>query len=223
MEVREARLGTAAVVDIAKQKLPLDAKQRLQEMAGYSPAPAPAPAQDPVKRNYRKTSSGSGAADPLRPARLNLNGGAAAGLRGTAVSPPASPVKLQSPVPDLATNLKLAAPDVTHHHKPRGSLSRNNSRNSGLNSAKNSLLQSNNSQNLNNNNNITNNRSKSGKESGPPQPRHVSPPTHLSHTSNGNVQRTRTPSVERSLPSIKETVDTSKVRGRSFWGGWWKF
>lgn len=200
VEVAPAKLNTAAVVDIAAKRstaLPSDAKQRLQEMAGYD-----------MKRNYRKSGSGSGGAH-LRPSQLNLNG--ATGKY--TISPPSSPVKLQSP--DL-TNHNHLTQDMANH-KPRVSLSRNNSRNSaGLNSAKNSLLQSNN-QNLNNNNN----RLKSGKDS---MSRHIvtSTPSNMSST-NGNVQRTRTPSVERSMPSIKESVDTSKVRGRSFWGGWWKF
>ena len=199
VEVAPAKLNTAAVVDIAAKRstaLPSDAKKILQEMA-YDP-----------KRNYRKSSSGS-TGSHLRPSQLNLNG--AAGKY--TISPPSSPVKLQSP--DL-TNHNYQTPDVANH-KPRVSLSRNNSRNSaGLNSAKNSLQQSNN-QNLNNNNRLQ----KSGKDS---MSRHIvtSTPSNMSNT-NGNVQRNRTPSVERSMPSIKESVDTSKVRGRSFWGGWWKF
>ncbi len=39
---------------------------------------------------------------------------------------------------------------------------------------------------------------------------------------NGN--RTRTPSVERSIISTKDDQkDGNKVRPKSFWGGWWKF
>jgi len=39
---------------------------------------------------------------------------------------------------------------------------------------------------------------------------------------NGN--RTRTPSVERSIISTKDDPkDANKVRPKSFWGGWWKF
>ena len=205
VEVAPAKLNTAAVVDIAKKsQLPSDAKQRLQEMAGYD-----------VKRNYRKSSSGE---HQLRPTRLSLNGGTQGKYT---VSPPSSPVKVQAP--DLVSHkFQSPAQELTSHRRPSSSsLSRNNSRNSGINSAKTSLMQTNNSM-VNNNNN--NNRSKqSGRES--QQSRLIvssSPGTGHHNPGTGVQQRTRTPSVERSLSSIKE--DSSKVRGaRSFWGGWWKF
>ena len=208
VEVAPAKMSTAAVVDIAaktRTQLPSDAKQRLQEMAGYD-----------VKRNYRKSSQSSGNSEanlPLRPTRLNLHGERTGKYT---ISPPSSPVKLQSP-------------DLTSH-KPRvggqqTSLSRNNSRNSGLSSAKTSLMQSNSTIINNNNNNMTRS-SKSSSRLDTSQPRHIVSNTPSTIGTNGNLShsaRTRTPSVERSLTSIKESVDTSKVRGRSFWGGWWKF
>merc|ERR1719367_880463 len=125
--------------------------------------------------------------------------------------------------------LALLTPDLTSH-KPRvggqqTSLSRNNSRNSGLSSAKTSLMQSNSTIINNNNNNMTRS-SKSSSRLDTSQPRHIVSNTPSTIGTNGNLShsaRTRTPSVERSLTSIKESVDTSKVRGRSFWGGWWKF
>ena len=83
VEVAPAKLNTAAVVDIATKRssaLPSDAKKILQEMVQNAP-----------KRNYRKSSSGS--SSHLRPSQLNLNG--AAGKY--TISPPSSPVKLQSP------------------------------------------------------------------------------------------------------------------------------
>ena len=176
-------------------QLPSDAKQRLQEMAGYD-----------VKRNYRKSSGGERGdrGDPPRPNRLNLAGG---GGKYAAISPPSSPAKTQSPT--------MTAADLTNHKLSRPSLTRKDSRTSQINSAKSSLMTSSSSSN-NNNNNI--NRPKSGRESLPRQL--VSPVSN----SNGQ-QRTRTPSVERSLSSIKEAEarEASKVRGRSFWGGWWKF
>ena len=220
VEVAPAKMNTAAVVDIAsktRSQLPSDAKQRLQEMAGYD-----------VKRNYRKSSSGSIGEHPSRPNRLNLNG-----VGGKYVSPPSSPVKLQPPDltnhklgsesrDQLLTNHKLQTPDLTNHRPARtsSSLSRNNSRNSGLNSAKSSLMQSTTNQNIINNNNI---RAKTRDRDS--LSRHVvsNPPANVP-TNLAQQQRTRTPSVERSLPSIKESADSSsKVRGRSFWGGWWKF
>ena len=81
----------------------------------------------------------------------------------------------------------------------RTSLTRKDSRSSQLNtnSAKNSLIM--NFQN--------NNVKKSGGRVDSPVTRGV---------------RTRTPSVERSFTS-KDDKDQSKVRGKSFWGGWWKF
>ena len=170
-------------------------------MAGYG-----------VKRNYRKTSTSNNNENPMRPSRLNLNGGVAGKYT---ISPPSSPVKLQSP--DV-TNHKFVSPDLTNH-RPRStnpSLSRNNSRNSCVNSAKTSMMQSNNS--INNNNN---NRSKSSSLSQTPSRLVATPPGSTAHAS--SQHRTRTPSVERSLSSIKETPDAAKVRGRSFWGGWWKF
>ena len=199
VEVPSAKVALAVELNNKRQsgsQLPSDAKQRLQEMAGYD-----------VKRNYRKSSSG----DPPRPNRLNLPGGGGGGGGGkyAAISPPSSPVKTQSPA--------FTAPELATHKLSRTSLTRKDSRSSQLNSAKSSLLTNSNSSNINNNNNI-NNRPKSGRESLPRQL--VSP---VSNT-NGH-QRTRTPSVERSLTSIKEAEarEASKVRGRSFWGGWWKF
>ena len=226
VEVAPAKPHLAAVVDIAakganiRSQLPSDAKQRLQEMAGYD-----------VKRNYRKTSSGSiggGGVEPPRPSRLQLNGSG-----GKYVSPPSSPVKLQPP--DLTSHLtnhravlQSRDSDLTNQRPARSSssLSRNNSRNSGLTSAKSSL-----NQNIINNNNL---RVKTTRDSLSSSRPNVSTPS--------SQHRTRTPSVERSLPSIKETVssdsrklketvsmlkdsDPSKVRSssRSFWGGWWKF
>ena len=118
--------------------------------------------------------------------------------------------------------------EMTNQRAARSSssLSRNNSRNSGLTSAKSSL-----NQNIINNNNL---RVKTTRDSLSSSRPNVSTPS--------SQHRTRTPSVERSLPSIKETVssdsrklketvsmlkdtDPSKVRSssRSFWGGWWKF
>ena len=197
VEVPAAKVALAVELNNKRQsgsQLPSDAKQRLQEMAGYD-----------VKRNYRKSSSG----DPPRPNRLNLTGGGGGG-KYAAISPPSSPVKTQSPT--------FTAPELANHKLSRSSLTRKDSRSSQLNSAKSSLLTNTNSSsnNINNNNNI--NRPKSGRESLSRQV--VSPVTNT----NGH-QRTRTPSVERSLTSIKEAEarEASKVRGRSFWGGWWKF
>ena len=202
VEVPAAKVALAVELNNKRQsasQLPSDAKQRLQEMAGYD-----------VKRNYRKSSSG----DPPRPSRLNLTGGGGGGkyLQAAAISPPASPLKSQSPA--------FTAPELANHKLSRTSLTRKDSRSSQLNSAKSSLLTNSSSGNNinNNNNNNINNRPKSGRESLSRQL--VSPVTN----SNGH-QRTRTPSVERSLTSIKEAEarEASKVRGRSFWGGWWKF
>ena len=199
VEAPSAKVALAVELNNKRQsgsQLPSDAKQRLQEMAGYD-----------VKRNYRKSSSG----DPPRPNRLNLTGGGGGG-KYAAISPPSSPVKTQSPT--------FTAPELANHKLSRSSLTRKDSRTSQLNSAKSSLLTNSNSSNINNNNNINNinNRPKSGRESLPRQL--VSPVTNT----NGHL-RTRTPSVERSLTSIKEAEarEASKVRGRSFWGGWWKF
>ena len=198
LEVPSAKVAVAVEMNNKRQsgsQLPTDAKQRLQEMAGYD-----------VKRNYRKSSGGERGdrGDPPRPNRLNLAGG---GGKYAAISPPSSPAKTQSPT--------MTAADLTNHKLSRPSLTRKDSRTSQINSAKSSLMTSSSSSN-NNNNNI--NRPKSGRESLPRQL--VSPVSN----SNGQ-QRTRTPSVERSLSSIKEAEarEASKVRGRSFWGGWWKF
>ena len=198
VEVPSAKVALAVELNNKRQsgsQLPSDAKQRLQEMAGYD-----------VKRNYRKSSSG----DPPRPNRLNLPGGG--GGKYAAISPPSSPVKTQSPT------TAFTGPELANHKLSRTSLTRKDSRSSQLNSAKSSLLTNSNSSSNNNNNNNNINRPKSGRESLSRQL--VSPVTNT----NGH-QRTRTPSVERSLTSIKEAEarEASKVRGRSFWGGWWKF
>ena len=200
VETPSAKVALAVELNNKRQsgsQLPSDAKQRLQEMAGYD-----------VKRNYRKSSSG----DPPRPSRLNLTGGGGGGkyLQAAAISPPASPLKSQSPA--------FTAPELANHKLSRPSLTRKDSRSSQLNSAKSSLLTNNSNSSNNNNNNNNINRPKSGRESLSRQL--VSPVTNT----NGH-QRTRTPSVERSLTSIKEAEarEASKVRGRSFWGGWWKF
>ena len=97
------------------------------------------------------------------------------------------------------TPTRTTSPATENVHLKRTSLTRKDSKT--LNSAKNSLIM-----------NYQNNNVKNTKNGG------SSPGTRGG--SGGN--RTRTPSVERSLRSLGKD-DPSKVRGKSFWGGWWKF
>lgn len=113
------------------------------------------------------------------------------------VSPPVSPARTQSPATPPAAPAPATAVPTSENLQKRTSLTRKDSRSSQqLHSAKNSLIM--NFQN--------NNVKKASRES------LVAP--------HGN--RTRTPSVERSFTN-KDDKDLSKVRGKSFWGGWWKF
>ena len=184
----------AIPLDRPASQLPSDARQRLQELAGHD-----------IKRNYRKNS------EPIRPSRLNISNGVS---ERYIVAPSSNPVT-KSPTQQPPHHLLNQIP-VTRAKSPlgtqspvsgtgnvsadnqlkRSSLTRKDSRNSQLNSAKNSLIM-----------NFTNNNvKKSNRESS------------VTRGSTGN--RTRTPSVERSITSKD---DPSKVRGKSFWGGWWKF
>ena len=160
-----------------------------------------------IKRNYRKNSD----TPQTRPNRLNLpagpgsSGPPAPPTRHTSASPPASPAKPQSP--------SLPSPPASR--PSRTSLTRRDSRASqhnSTNSAKNSMM------NLQNNN-IVNQR---------PTKRDSLPrvPGHLGGA--GGQPRTRTPSIERSINSLKDGLADAregKVRAsnKSFWGGWWKF
>ena len=152
---------------------------------------------DHIKRNYRKSSGDAAAAPQVRPSRLNLSNGGK-----YIVSPPRTPPTTESPTA-AASAIK------------RSSLTRRDSRSTAvlqqhqqqqqqLNSAKNSLIM-----------NFANNNVK------PPNKLSRDSPVTRGGGSTGN--RTRTPSVERSITSKDDLKDPSKVRGKSFWGGWWKF
>ena len=150
-----------------------------------------------IKRNYRKSS------DPApRPNRLNVTGVINGGVTGKyVVSPPTTPTRTTSPA---AAGGGGGAGENNVHLKSRTSLTRKDSKT--LNSAKNSLIIS------YQNNNVKN--SKNGGNS----------PGSRGGSGVGGGNRTRTPSVERSLRSLNTKDDpASKVRGKSFWGGWWKF
>ena len=178
-------------LDRPASQLPTDARQRLQELAGHD-----------IKRNYRKNS------EPIRPSKLNISNGVSekyivAPSGQSATKSPTQSQRTYNQIPaahsPLGTQFPVTGTGNVGETGPlkRTSLTRKDSRkDSQLNSAKNSLIM--NFQN--------NNVKKSGRD------------TPVTRGSTGN--RTRTPSVERSITSKD---DPSKVRGKSFWGGWWKF
>ena len=178
-------------LDRPASQLPTDARQRLQELAGHD-----------IKRNYRKNS------EPIRPSKLNISNGVSekyivAPSGQSVTKSPTQPQRTYNQIPAahsaLGTQFPVTGTGNVGETGPlkRTSLTRKDSRkDSQLNSAKNSLIM--NFQN--------NNVKKSGRD------------TPVTRGSTGN--RTRTPSVERSITSKD---DPSKVRGKSFWGGWWKF
>ena len=160
-----------------------------------------------IKRNYRKNSD----TPQARPNRLNLaqagSPAPAPPARHTSSSPPSSPAKPQSP--------SLPSPPTSR--PSRTSLTRRDSRASqhnSTNSAKNSMM------NLQNNNIV--NQRPTKRESLPRVPGHIGGGA-------GGQPRTRTPSIERSISSLKDGLadarEAGKVRAsnKSFWGGWWKF
>eukprot|EP00090_Calanus_glacialis_P000862 TRINITY_DN10610_c0_g1_i2.p1 TRINITY_DN10610_c0_g1~~TRINITY_DN10610_c0_g1_i2.p1 ORF type:complete len:989 (-),score=168.99 TRINITY_DN10610_c0_g1_i2:2508-5474(-) len=182
------------IIEVPSTKMPVTVDMSAKRQPSQLPSDAKQRLQEMAGHDIKRNYRKSSSGDPPRPNRLNLNNGVAGKY---AISPPSSPSKHQSPpIP--------STPDNTNHK--RTSLTRKDSRSSQLNSAKNSLMNM-------QNNNIS--RQKTGRDSLPRQG---------TLGSNGH-QRTRTPSVERSISSLKDgdARDPSKVRGKSFWGGWWKF
>ena len=157
-----------------------------------------------IKRNYRKNSD----TPQHRPNRLNLpaNGNSTPPVPPSrATSPPASPHKTASPALPTPPSPPASRPSRTSLTRRDSHASQHNLNNS----AKNSIM------NLQNNN-IVNQR--------PPKREYVSHgPGHIGQP------RTRTPSIERSISSLKDGLgdarEAGKVRAsnKSFWGGWWKF
>ena len=199
-----AALKKPVAVDVKSRQpsqLPSNAKQQLQEMAG-------------IKRNYRKNSD----TPQHRPNRLNLPAAGTTApppppVRHTSTSPPSSPRKTASPALSSPALPSPSLPSPPSSRPSRTSLTRRDSRASQhntTNSAKNSMM------NLQNNN-IVNQRPTKRESFG----RGVAPLQ--------GGPRTRTPSIERSISSLKEGLgdprEAGKVRAsnKSFWGGWWKF
>jgi len=184
----------AKIIEVPSAKLPVTVDMSSKRQPSQLPSDAKQRLQEMAGHDIKRNYRKSSSGDPPRPNRLNLNNGVAGKY---AISPPSSPSKHQPPpIP--------STPDTTNYK--RTSLTRKDSRSSQLNSAKNSLMNM-------QNNNVS--RQKSGRDSLPRQG---------TLGSNGH-QRTRTPSVERSISSLKDgdARESSKVRGKSFWGGWWKF
>ncbi len=194
-------------------QLPSDARARLQEMAGNGD----------IKRNYRKSSNHEPTAvgnQPVRPSKLSVNNGlitsstTAAGNAKYMVSPPGTPTRTSTPGGGGAgTPTRTTSPDnngggghVTSSRLTRRDSYRavDNGDRRAINSAKNSLIM-----NLQNNN-----------------VKKVSGGGGISSPTIRRGSRTRTPSIERSLTGGLNKDDNNsvaKVRGKSFWGGWWKF
>lgn len=192
-------------------QLPSDARARLQEMAGNG---------GDIKRNYRKSSNheptAGGGNQPVRPSKLSVNNGlitstTAAGNAKYMVSPPGTPTRTSTPGGGAGTPTRTTSPDnnggghVTSSRLTRRDSYRavDNGDRRAINSAKNSLIM-----------NLQNNNVKKVSGGG------ISSPTIR------RGSRTRTPSIERSLTGGLNKDDNNsvaKVRGKSFWGGWWKF
>eukprot|EP00092_Neocalanus_flemingeri_P106006 GFUD01135959.1.p1 GENE.GFUD01135959.1~~GFUD01135959.1.p1 ORF type:complete len:966 (-),score=163.01 GFUD01135959.1:94-2991(-) len=184
----------AKIIEVPSAKMPVTVDMSTKRQPSQLPSDAKQRLQEMAGHDIKRNYRKSSSGDPPRPNRLNLNNGVAGKY---AISPPSSPSKHQSPpIPSTPDNTNIK----------RTSLTRKDSRSSQLNSAKNSLMNM-------QNNNIS--KQKTGRDSLPRQG---------TLGSNGH-QRTRTPSVERSISSLKDgdARDPSKVRGKSFWGGWWKF
>ena len=217
--------------DKPPSQLPSDARQRLQEMAGLD-----------IRRNYRKTS------ENFRPTHLNLTAAAVSTTAATSnnnntavlavsrSSAAASALPSPSPAAHVATTtagrisptkaypigavMPTGEPNNHHHLKSGGNgnssanvtasaLMRKDSRSN----ARNSLVTV---QNSNNNQK----RPLGGAVVAGSREAVMNNPAR--NAINGN--RTRTPSIERSIISNKEDQkDANKVRPKSFWGGWWKF
>lgn len=192
-----------AEVSVAKRALQIDRQSAVGNItASQLPSDARARLQElagngggDIKRNYRKSSNHS-ADQPIRPNKLSVNNGVMMTSNKYMVSPPGTPTRTTPGTPTRTTS-----PDGHVTSK----LSRRDSYRAGgaINSAKNSLIM-----NLQNNN--------------------VKKASTLSSPNIRRGSRTRTPSIERSLTSggnghRDDKDSTGKVRGKSFWGGWWKF
>jgi hypothetical protein len=212
-------------------QLPSDARQRLQEMAGLD-----------IRRNYRKTS------ETFRPAQLNLTAASNATNAAVSAAPkPPSAVVLSSSSGTAAANMGATTtagrtsptkaytagavmattePSNHHHHLKNSNNTVGGSSGGGgggggtatallrkdsRSNARNSLVTV---QNSNNQKRPHGGAVVTGREVVMNNPNR--------NAINGN--RTRTPSIERSIISNKDDQkDANKVRPKSFWGGWWKF